>query len=250
MKTNKYLILMVLPVAMALASCGKKVADVTASGSVLPATTSSNGNSIIPTPLPTSTPNLGCHPITSYATPFTYSLTGTGNVTRDTTLGVVTADQDLKVQITAGNDVGLNPYTKFGATVTLLRDGSLISASATVLPNTAGVNGPKGGLNVGQKSVIVDFSQWLLSGSHTYAVRVSTVNTNYTYNMYCNETYYWNQCLAQYGYYSCYYNYANLVTSMVNSCKQMQGDIGPVTAGRGWSVSVQIETDNTPCLTP
>ncbi len=236
-------------------NCGKTTATpASATGatvsSVTGAVSSVTSSSSSSTSSSSSSTSSGCHPIVSYSTPFTYNLTGSGNVTRDTTLGVVTADQDLKVQITPGTDTGTNPYTKFGATVTLLRDGSLITASATVLPSGTGTNGPKAGLSVGQKSAIVDFSQWLLSGNHTYAVRVSTVNTSYTCNMYCTETYYWNQCLTQYGYWSCYYNYSNLVLSMVNSCKQMQCDIGPVTAGRGWAVTVQIETDNTPCLTP
>ena len=248
-------------------NCGKNTGTATPETAKFTAnTTSTNGNSVIASSSSSSTSSTSssssstapCHPVVTYATPFTTSLSRSSSDTatfKQTAFNVVGVDQDLKVQITPGNDSGANPYTKFGATVTLLRQGgsppttTVVTASTTILPNVAGTTGPKGGIAVGQKSAIIDFSQWTIPG-YTYAIRLSDINTNYTCLQYCTENYYWNQCLTQYGYWSCYYNYSNLVLSMVNSFKQMQCDIGPITAGRGWSATVQVETDNTPCLTP
>ncbi len=246
--------------ALSISACGKRVAEGTSNSSTTNNNSSTtnnvtNNSNPTPTPTPTSTSGGGgscSHPIVSYTTPFTYTLTGSGNVTATTTSGQIYADQDLRVQIIPNNSGGLQNYAKFAADVTLLMDGNPVPGATIRLPaQQSNTNNYRTGLAVGSKSNIADFTSYLQSGNHTYSVRVSNVMTDYTCKTYCVPTN--TMYLVYMGYYaSCgdgTFGYYCPDYTMINACKALQCDVGPVTSGRSWSVTVMVETDNTPCLT-
>ncbi|MBI2605499.1 MAG: hypothetical protein HYW49_05395 [Deltaproteobacteria bacterium] len=195
----------------------------------------------------TGTSNSCNHPIVSYTTPFTYSLSGNGSTGKSTPSGVIHADQDLRVQVVPGSAIvnstgsGTKQYTKMGVTVTLLKNGSEVPGASVTIPGGTSATGYRNGLAVGAKSQIVDFSTYLSSGNNTYSVKVSNIMSDYTCKTYCTEN------NPQYWLWNGYYYYPDW--QMINACKALQCDVGSVDNVAGWSMTVQVETDNTPCLT-
>lgn len=243
--------LFLIPItALMLQSCGSKTAtgstdsNTTSSSQSVSANSSSNAQAEITPPTTCS------HTQNAYASPHTWVLDGKGTSNGTDTAIQYTPnipygiDQTLKVQITPRT----NPYatmmiSKSGANITLIRDGVAVAGSTRILPGgteqqTIQYPYPnsgsqaftvKKGLNIDQKSAIVDYSNYLLPGSHTYKIKVNNVQSDINCQVYCPT-----------------YNYDY---TMWQSCVQANCSIGyePVV---NWSVEVSVETDATPCLTP
>lgn len=261
--------LIVVPLALVLVGCGKKSSSTAATqntttpGAVVPVPTiPTNPTGPAPTG-PTTGGSGSCYRSVITSPIYTPTVNGTGSgsayVWFNTTSGRVSADQDLRVQLipngsgaTSGAG-GTQGYTMLAADVTLLEDGYEVSGARFTAPTQTGYGqyygGTKNGLKIGVKSQIIDFSSFLRSG-HQYSFKISNVMSDKTCRDRCNSTYY-NMCAQWYG-------NANLYPwcpqypdyNMIYQCMQLQCDVGPVSSSAGWSATLNVETDTTPCLTP
>ncbi len=241
---NHKLSLFLIPItAFMLQACGSKtavegapVSSSTSSSLSSTTTTTTTTTTSTSTSTSTSTGTGTCsHTQNAYAAPHTYLLNGKGTTNGTGTAIQYTAnipagiDQTLKVQIVPkANSYASMAILKSGADVTLFKDGVEVAGSTVSLPGTYDQNNLKGYLSMNQKSAIVDFSQYLSSGSHTYKIKINNVQSDINCRVYCPQ----------------YYDY-----SMWLACVQMNCNIGYEPA-EYWSVQVLVETDATPCLTP
>ena len=258
MKTLFNRSLAVVPLMVLLAACGSKTAETSAPG-VSPAPSSGGGSSATTYTVPTVQAGAGgcSHPVVSYVAPFSETVTfSNGNNAANNyknTATKVYADQDLRVQIIPQSGGAGHNYSKLAATLTLLKDGVPVDGATVRLPTELGYQNADGnwytkGITVGAKSEIADFSSYLTPGNHQYSIRVSDVETDYVCKTYCVASnyqvymgYYANCGDGTYGYYC-------TDTTMLNSCKQLNCDVQNAVVSKQFSVTVKIETDNTPCL--
>jgi len=273
------------PLALALTACGSS-STATPDTST---TTTAGATTVVNPPTATSGSSLtivgssgssgsglnanGCpqypqHPLYQYP-----NLQGTGSGPVFTTPNDITADSKLRVSIVPGNANGTSGtgasanYNFLSADVHLVANGGEL-ASFTIAGT--GVTAPNGstypiGIPVNQTSnpALADFSSYL-TGSQKYSIQVDNIKTDYKCNQYATFAYYQTQgdCMYYYnpgyGEGTCYYNWnydyhtanwACCYTNMLEQAQQMQCGVGTPDSGASFSVTVEVETDSTPCIT-
>ena len=246
---------------------GSNVAPATSVATTTTTTTTTTGSSGTSgaTGTGTTTTASGCvQPQYPSRSIYSYALNGTGS-NPVTTSGVgIIADNKLRVSITpnaAGNTNGTGGtanYNSMSANVHLLANG--VEVGMFTVPAQGGSSGYSTGSAVGQKTnpTAADFSSYLQSGTVTYTIRVDNVRTDYKCNSFCTAQYY--GCSTMYcGYYGYAYNwdYHNGnwtccpgTIDILNQCQRQQCGVGTVLDNSTWSLTVQVETDSTPCITP
>lgn len=213
-------------------------------------------------------PEYPSHPLYSYP-----DLQGTGSGPVFTTPNDITADSKLRVSIIPGSANGTQGtgasanYTYMSADVHLVSNGTVL---ATYTIQGTGVVAPNGytypiGIPVNQTSnpALADFSAYL-TGSNTYSIQVDNIKTDYKCNQDATFAYYetMGDCMYYYnpgyGYGTCYYdwnydyhtqNWACCYTNMLEQAQEMQCGVGTPLDNATFSLTVEVETDSTPCIT-
>jgi hypothetical protein len=279
--------------AFALAACGRGSDD-----GRIPANKTSISSPIVSQPIPTPAPTPAPIPWPSPTpSPITgancggdagrgahfYSVTGVGNVSRDTTLRDITADQLMRVSIeplAAGPTEGTGGtanYTMMALSVELLKDGVPVPGAKYRIPNkeTETYSGSqygfswnntyRRGINVGVRSApdLADFSSFIKPSDSAdrlphYSIRVSQVYTNKKCQDLCNTA---TMCTHN-AYNPCYgqasqinFDYFSKTPmwcagQCLAQCQVQQCGVGTVMDNATWSVNVRVETDSTKCITP
>jgi hypothetical protein len=246
--------LAVIPLALALTSCGQKSADDEASSSTpagyssVPNTnggSNNNGNNNGGNNGGSGN-NSTCSKSVITKPLYSYTVSATGSNSATTPSANIKPDQTLKVQVTpqaggASTSSGnYQAYELMAMDVQLVANGAEVSGAKVRVPQTGAFyyGGPSKGLVVGTKSSIIDFSSYIQSGK-SYTVRIKSVATDWKCKVFCLSNYYCGYTWT--GQYVCDMN-------MINQCKQMNCDVGPANSTQSWNVYLQIETDTTPCL--
>ncbi|MBI3557439.1 MAG: hypothetical protein HY074_14335 [Deltaproteobacteria bacterium] len=201
-----------------------------------------------------------------YSSPVLNGL-GTGSVTPTFPGPPIVADNKLRVSIkpsgagTTNGTGGTANYNHLSANVHLMANG--IEVGMITIPTQGGNSGYSSGLAVGVKSdpAVADFSSYLQGGNTTYSLKVDNIRTDYKCNTFCTAEYYGCYSALAYGYcgygstWNWDYHQANWACcpgsiGMLDQCQRQQCGVGTVLDNSSWSLSVQVETDSTPCITP
>ncbi len=271
-------IYILVPVALALMSCAKNDPSAAVTADTSGISGGSNTSPVVVTP-PVGTSGSsgtsgasgatggvnanGCpiypaHPV--YSSPLMYG-TGTAAIHPTFPGPAIVADNKLRVSLkpsgsgTTGGTGGTANYNHMSADIHLLANG--IEVGMITVPSQGGSSGYSTGLAVGVKSdpAVADFSSYLQGGSTTYTIKVDNVRTDYKCNTFCTANYYGCYAASYCGNWNWDYHQNNWTCcpgslDMLQQCQRQQCGVGTVLSNATWSLSVQVETDSTPCITP
>ena len=265
-------LVVIVPLAFALAACGKSSTDSATEEAATKGAVSSTPAipTTAPAPAPVTPPpttsGSGGIPGPTTTNPsrnyYAYYRTGTGTADVYSDANDIVADSKLRVSINPGSagatsgTGGTQNYAAMSATVVLMKDGMQV-ASVDVPGKDGGSQYASAGVKIGSNSnpALADFSSFL-NGNARYSIKITNVRTDYKCNTYCTAGYYGCYSYSQYQYcqygwtWNWDYHQGNWACcpggiDILNQCQRQQCGTGTPNTNASWSLTIKVETDIT-----